>query len=220
MAKLYFKYGVMGASKSAQALITKFNYEENNNKVLLLKPAVDTRDGKTVIKSRIGMEADAIAIENFDDIYFNYSIGRYGENFNVIICDESQFFTPKHIEQLKKITLEKNVPVICYGLLSDFQTNLFPGSKRLVELADSLQEIKMVCGCGAKATVNARFIDGKIALDGEQIVLGGNDSYKGMCYRCFDKLRTERYEDLAAKSYIDTLSIDDYRDLLEEGFSK
>ena len=214
MAKLYFKYGVMGASKSAQALITKFNYEENNNKVLLLKPAVDTRDGKTVIKSRIGMEADAIAIENFDDIYFNYSIGRYGENFNVIICDESQFFTPKHIEQLKKITLEKNVPVICYGLLSDFQTNLFPGSKRLVELADSLQEIKMVCGCGAKATVNARFIDGKIALDGEQIVLGGNDSYKGMCYRCFDKLRTERYEDLAAKSYIDTLSIDDYRDLL------
>ena len=220
MAKLYFKYGVMGASKSAQALITKFNYEENNNKVLLLKPAVDTRDGKTVIKSRIGMEADAIAIENFDDIYFNYSIGRYGENFNVIICDESQFFTPKHIEQLKKITLEKNVPVICYGLLSDFQTNLFPGSKRLVELADSLQEIKMVCGCGAKATVNARFIDGKIALDGEQIVLGGNDSYKGMCYRCFDKLRTERYEDLAAKSYIDTLSIDDYRDLLQEGFSE
>ena len=220
MAKLYFKYGVMGASKSAQALITKFNYEENNNEVLLLKPAVDTRDGKTVIKSRIGMEADAIAIENFDDIYFNYSIGRYGENFNVIICDESQFFTPKHIEQLKKITLEKNVPVICYGLLSDFQTNLFPGSKRLVELADSLQEIKMVCGCGAKATVNARFIDGKIALDGEQIVLGGNDSYKGMCYRCFDKLRTERYEDLAAKSYIDTFSIDDYRDLLEEGFSK
>ena len=216
MAKLYFKYGVMGASKSAQALITKFNYEENNNKVLLLKPAIDTRDGKTVIKSRIGMEGDAIAIENFDNIYFNYSIGRYGENFNVIICDESQFFTPKHIEQLKKITLEKNVPVICYGLLSDFQTNLFPGSKRLVELADSLQEIKMVCSCGAKATVNARFIDGKIALDGEQIVLGGNDSYKGMCYRCFDKLRTERYKDLAAKS----LSIDDYRDLSEEGFSK
>ena len=220
MAKLYFKYGVMGASKSAQALITKFNYEENNNKVLLLKPAIDTRDGKTFIKSRIGMKADSIAIENFDDIYFNYSIGRYGENFNVIICDESQFFTPKHIEQLKKITLEKNIPVICYGLLSDFQTNLFPGSKRLIELADSLQEIKMVCGCGAKATVNARFIDGKIALDGEQVVLGGNDSYKGMCYRCFDKLRTERYEDLAAKSYIDTLSIDDYRDLLEEGFSK
>lgn len=216
MAKLYFKYGVMGASKSAQALITKFNYEENNNKVLLLKPAIDTRDGKTVIKSRIGMEGDAIAIENFDNIYFNYSIGKYGENFNVIICDESQFFTPKHIEQLKKITLEKNVPVICYGLLSDFQTNLFPGSKRLVELADSLQEIKMVCGCGAKATVNARFIDGKIALDGEQVVLGGNDSYKGMCYRCFDKLRTERYKDLAAKS----LSIDDCRDLLEEGFSK
>ena len=181
MAKLYFKYGVMGSSKTAQALITKFNYEENGSNVLFLKPAIDTRDGVSTVKSRIGLAGDAMTLNPEDKLSISVVA-----NYDVIICDESQFFTPKQIEQFKNIAIFCNIPVLCYGLLTDFKTELFPGSKRLIELADSLQEIKMVCSCGRKATVNARIVDGKIARDGEQVMLGGNESYKAMCYECWN----------------------------------
>lgn len=184
MAKLYFKYGVMGSSKSAQALITKFNYEQGGNKVLLLKPCTDYRDGKEIIKSRIGLEAKAVPISNTIDI-FDYIINVERPRPKVIICDESQFFSESHIEQLKDITRLLNIPVICYGLLTDFRTKLFPGSKRLIELADSIQEIKMVCDCGEKASINARIINNKIVTDGDQVMIGGNDTYKAMCYKCW-----------------------------------
>ena len=180
MAKLYFKYGVMGSSKTAQALIAKFNYEENGNKVLFVKPAIDTRDGEDIVKSRIGLSGEAMVLSPEDEIAVKTIA-----NYDVIICDESQFFTPKQIEHFTDIAVFCNIPVLCYGLLTDFKTNLFQGSKRLVELADSLQEIKMVCKCGKKATVNARLVDGKVVREGEQVMLGGNESYKAMCYECW-----------------------------------
>ena len=180
MAKLYFKYGVMGSSKTAQALITKFNYEENKKRVLLLKPAIDDRDGADIIKSRIGLKSAATVIGSDNQIPISLIA-----NYDVIICDESQFFSPKQIERLKDIAVFCDIPVLCYGLLTDFQTKLFPGSKRLIELADSLQEIKMVCRCGRKATVNARRINGESTTEGEQILLGSNETYEAMCYECW-----------------------------------
>lgn len=182
MAKLYFKYGVMGSSKTAQALITKFNYEENGSKVLFIKPSTDTRDGENIVKSRIGLSGEAMILKPNDELAVKDIAG-----YDVIICDESQFFTPKQIERFKDIAVHCNIPVLCYGLLTDFQTHLFAGSKRLIELADSLQEIKMVCECGRKATVNARMVDGKITREGEQVMLGGNESYKAMCYECWSR---------------------------------
>ena len=184
MAKLYFKYGVMGSSKTAQALIAKFNYEEGGSRVLLLKPATDTRDGDFIIKSRIGLEAKAIAVGAVTDICKEF----FAENEtwpDVVICDESQFFTEEQIEQLKFIATNYSIPVLCYGLLTDFQTRLFTGSKRLIELADSIQEIKMICDCGKKAIVNARLVKGMVTTTGEQVLLGGNESYKAMCYKCW-----------------------------------
>lgn len=174
----------MGSSKSAQALITKFNYEQGNNIVLMLKPCTDYRDGSDIIRSRIGLEAKVTPIANTINIFeFVYDTCR--QKPDVIICDESQFFTGEQIEELKDITRLFDIPVICYGLLTDFKTNLFPGSKRLVELADSLQEIKMVCDCGKRASINARINDGHIVLDGDQVMIGGNESYKAMCYSCW-----------------------------------
>lgn len=182
MANLYFKYGVMGSSKTAQALIAKFNYENGNNKVFFIKPATDTRDGASVVKSRIGIKSSIIPIENAENIVDK--LIEYGTDTKVIICDEAQFFTERQIDQLKLITIKFNIPVICYGLLTDFQTHLFPGSKRLIELADSLQEIKMVCKCGDKAQINARYLNNTIITDGEQVSLG-EDNYKSLCFKCF-----------------------------------
>ena len=184
MAKLYFKYGAMGSSKTAQALITKYNYEENDLSVWLIKPSADTRDGVTILRSRIGLEAEVDVIAPDVDIYARY-LGSKVRRCHVIIADEAQFFTPQQIEQLRAIVNEHNIPVICYGLRTDFQTRLFPGSHRLMELADCIEEIKTMCDCGAKATINARICDGFIVTEGAQVVLGGNDSYIAMCHRCY-----------------------------------
>ena len=185
MAKLYFKYGAMGSSKTAQALITKFNYEERGMSVWLIKPATDVRDGATAIRSRIGLAADAEVVAPGDDIRKIFdSMGRR----DVIIADECQFLTPEQVDQLRSIVDEEDVPVLCFGLRTDFQTKLFPGSARLFELADSITEIKTICECGSKATVNARIgPDGKVVTEGEQVLLGGNDTYLAMCHSCWKK---------------------------------
>lgn len=184
MAKLYFKYGAMGSSKTAQALITKYNYEENGLKVWLIKPSTDTRDGATLIRSRIGLEATAepVAPEmNLWELFLH-------RQCNIIIVDECQFLCPEHVNQLRTIVDEGNTPVICFGLRTDFLTRLFPGSLRLMEIADSIQEIKTICDCGNKATVNARIdSDGHIVTEGAQVVLGGNDSYIALCHRCYTR---------------------------------
>ena len=183
MAKLYFKYGAMGSSKSAQALITKFNYEELGMLVWLIKPSIDTRDGADIIRSRIGLQCSARVITPEEDVKTAYhAAGRH----DVIIADEAQFFTPEQIDQLRDLVDEEDLPVLCFGLRTDFLTHFFPGAQRLMELADSLTEIKTVCACGRKATVNAR-IDGagRIVTAGSQVMLGGNDSYMAMCHKCW-----------------------------------
>ena len=187
MAKLYFKYGAMGSSKTAQALITKYNYEENDLSVWLLKPSADARDGAQILRSRIGLEASADIISPEMDIFRRFETEKLGQ-VDVIIVDECQFFTSRQIDQLREIVDAYNLPVMCFGLRTDFQTKLFPGSRRLMEVADSILEIKTICDCGAKATVNAR-IDGSghIVTEGAQVVLGGNDSYIAMCHKCYTR---------------------------------
>ncbi|MDY3225849.1 MAG: thymidine kinase [Candidatus Faecousia sp.] len=185
MAKLYFKYGAMGSSKTAQALITKYNYEENDLNVWLIKPSADVRDGAQILRSRIGLEAEVEVIPPETDIYARFLGGKI-QQCDVIIVDECQFLTEAQIDQLRAIVDEHNIPVMCFGLRTDFQTKLFPGSRRLMEVADTIQEIKTICDCGAKATVNARIDEtGHIITQGAQVVLGGNDSYIAMCHKCY-----------------------------------
>ena len=184
MAKLYFKYGAMGSSKTAQALITKYNYEENDMKVWLLKPSADTRDGANILRSRVGLQAEVEIATPAVDIYERFREGFAG-SCDAVIVDECQFLTMEQIDQLRAIVDDFNVPVMCFGLRTDFRTHLFPGSHRLMELADAIEEIKTMCDCGSKATVNARINDGYIVTEGAQVVLGGNDCYIAMCHRCY-----------------------------------
>ena len=188
MAKLYFKYGAMGSSKTANALITKFNYEERGMRVWLIKPSLDDRDGADIVKSRIGLEAHACVIKPETDIYAEFS---KLENYHAIIADECQFFKSEQIDQLRKILLIVLTilpSVLCFGLRTDFLTNLFEGSRRLFEVADSITEIKTICFCGSKAIVNARIDgNGNVVTHGGQILIGGNDSYVAMCHSCWKK---------------------------------
>ena len=189
MAKLYFKFGAMGSSKTANALMTRFNYQEKGKKVWLIKPAIDNRDGETVLRSRVGLEANAQVIKSTDRILDICPI----DDLDVIICDESQFLTPEQVDDLRLIVSEHDIPVLCFGLRSDFLTHLFPGSQRLFELADSITEIKSICRCGAKATVNARFDgEGNIQTSGDQVFIGGNESYESMCWSCYHKMIMEK----------------------------
>lgn len=184
MAKLYFKYGVMGSSKTAQALITKFNYEERGMKVWLIKPQIDTRDSDGIVASRAGLSAPAYILPDTENVYESFR--KLPSPVDVIIVDESQFLAEEQVDQLSMLVIDYNVPVLCFGLRADFRTKMFPGSKRLMEIADSITEIKTVCSCGRKATVNVRMDEnGRIVTEGEQILIGGNDKYTSMCYQCY-----------------------------------
>ena len=185
MAKLYFKYGAMGSSKTANALITKFNYEERGMKVWLIKPSIDDRDGADAVRSRIGLCERAYVVTPDIDLFEEFLKIR---DHHVIIADECQFFTSNQIDQFRRIVDQLDIPVLCFGLRTDFLTHLFEGSRRLFEVADSVNEIKTICSCGNKAIVNAR-IDGsgKVVTEGGQILIGGNDSYIAMCHNCWKK---------------------------------
>lgn len=186
MPRLYFKYGTMGSSKSAQALMCKFNYEQKGMKVMLVKPSLDTRgddDGDRMVRSRIGLSAACEVIKPDESFLDLYETVKETTGCDCIIVDEAQFCTTEQVDELKQLT--HFVPVLCYGLLNDFRCKLFRGSKRLVELADSLQEIKSVCRCGRKSTVNARFINGKCVDDGPIVFIGGDESYENVCYWCW-----------------------------------
>lgn len=190
MAKLYFKYGAMGSSKTANALITRFNYQERGMNVWLIKPSIDDRDGADMIRSRIGLEAKADVITPNVDIFEEF---KKQNNCHVIIADECQFFTAVQIDQLRKIVDKLDIPVLCFGLRTDFLTHLFEGSRRLFEVADSVNEIKTICSCGSKAIVNARIDgEGKVVTEGGQILIGGNDSYVAMCHNCWKKAIEEQ----------------------------
>lgn len=193
MSKLYFKFGAMASSKTANALMTRFNYEEKGNHVWLIKPDLDNRDDYTdengvrvtVVKSRIGLSAVADVVRRDEDIHARFVALNEKQHIDVIICDECQFLTAAQVDQMKYIAEYCDTPVLCFGLRSDFLTQLFEGSKRLFEIADSITEIKSVCRCGKKAIVNARIADGKVVTVGDQIEIGGNDKYEGMCWGCW-----------------------------------
>lgn len=185
MAKLYFKYGAMGSSKTAQALITKFNYEEKGMRVWLIKPSTDNRDGELRLASRVGLDSDCTPIDKLDSVTELFD--RVG-GADVIIADECQFFTEAQIDQMREIVNLRGIPVLCFGLRTDFKTRLFEGSKRLFEVADSIAEIKTICECGRKATVNARIGDGgEILTKGARLLLGGNERYTAMCHKCWSE---------------------------------
>lgn len=177
MAKLYFRYGAMNAGKTTQLLQVKYNYEERGQKVLLLKPAVDNRHGVGKIKSRIGLESDAEEINqdtNLLDLLKDKEV-------NCVIIDEAQFLSRDQVLQLCSIVDDRNIPVIAYGLRTDFKGDLFPGSQALLSFADSIEELKTICWCGKKATMNARLLNGKPVYEGAQIQIGGNESYISLC---------------------------------------
>lgn len=186
MAKLYFKYGCMNSSKSANLLMIKHNYEEQGFQVLLLKPAIDDREGDAVIKSRVGLESKCLMVHPHTSIQKIFKENQA----DIIMVDEAQFLTKAQVDEMYEIAFHHNV--ICFGLLTDFQQHLFEGSQRLLELAESLQEIKTVCQCGRRATMNARFdSNGKLLTHGEQVDIGGNEKYKAMCKYCFEKLKSQ-----------------------------
>jgi thymidine kinase len=177
MAQLYFKYGAMGASKTANVLMARFNYEERGQQTLLVKPRIDTRDGDHMVASRIGLSYPCIYFDELKQL----TIMELQQNACIFV-DEAQFLTREEVMHLVYLVDDLEIPVICYGLRADFKGELFPGSEALLAWADKLEEMKTICWCGKKATFNARFDStGKVLKEGEQVVLGANDQYIGLC---------------------------------------
>jgi len=177
MAKLYFRYGAMGSSKTANALMVAYNYQEKGQRALLVKPALDDRDGTNTMRSRIGLEQECLPVEALMSMPEEELRG-----YDCVIVDEAQFCTKEQVERLTQIVDDYDIPVIAYGLRTDFQRNLFPGSLWLLAWADVIEEVKTVCWCGRAATCNARFgADGAMITQGSQVVLGANDSYVSVC---------------------------------------
>lgn len=184
MAKLYFRYGAMGCSKTANALMVAFNYEEKGLKPLVLKPKLENRDGEKIIKSRIGLQRTCDFVEDFIYPYDYEATKHLLKDYDCIIVDEVQFCKPEEIRMLWTIMNELKIPAICYGLSTDFQNNLFPASKELMILADVKEELKTVCWCGDGAKCNARLNNrGEVVRTGEQIQMGGNESYTSLCLK-------------------------------------
>lgn len=199
MCKLYFKYSTMNGGKSGILLMQAHQFEERSIPFLCFKPSIDTRDGESVIKSRVGIQRECIPIDKDDDIF------RFMERYLMdaelqcvnkplwLLIDEAQFLTKEQVDQLSNIVDIFNINVLCYGLRTDFTSHLFEGSKRLMELADSIDEIKVSCSCGRKAIINARYDTyNNLITDGEQILIGGNDVYTALCRKCFNKQKAEK----------------------------
>ena len=181
MAKLYFRYGVMGSSKTANALMVRYNYEERGQEALLVKPAIDQRDGARFVASRAGLSNPCI--------YFSDLRAMSPEElkpYACVIVDEAQFLSKEEVQYLTYLVDDLNLPVICYGLRADFRGDLFPGSQELLSCADIIEEIKTICWCGRKATMVARIVDGQFVKQGEQIVVGGNDMYVSLCRKHYN----------------------------------
>ena len=179
MAKLYFRYGVMGSSKSANALMVRYNYEERGKRALMVKPMLDQREGEQVVNSRIGLRHPCVWFEQLEEM------GREEiRAYQCVIVDEAQFLTRDQVRFLTDLVDELDVPVICYGLRADFKGDLFPGSEALLAWSDVIEEVKTICWCGRKAVCNARFdAQGVVLKQGAQVVLGANDCYIGLCRR-------------------------------------
>ena len=173
MAKLYFRYGAMGSSKTANAIMVHYNYEEMGQRALMIKSLVEQRDGASLVKSRSGMTCECIYMEQLTD--------EMAKQYDCLIVDEAQFLSPEQVKMLVHVVDDLGVPVIAYGLRADFRGDLFPGSACLLAWADTIEEVKTVCWCGKKATCNTRVLGGKVVKEGEQVFLGGNDSYVSLC---------------------------------------
>ena len=186
MGKLYFRYGAMGSSKTANALMVRYNYIEKGQNAVLLKPRTDNRDGEKTVASRIGLSAEGVFVEDFlkevQTKWFTKESDAW-KKLDCVIVDEAQFLTEDQVDLLAEIVDRYDLPVICYGLRTDFTSHLFSGSKRLMEIANYIEEVPTVCWCGRRAHFNARVSDGKIVRDGEQIMMGGNESYVSLCRR-------------------------------------
>jgi thymidine kinase len=184
VAKLYFRYGTMDSAKSMNLLAVAHNYRKQGKKVLLVKPRLDTRFGASKISSRCGLEADADLMVEEDAALDP----REFAGLDCVLVDEAQFLSPTVIEDLRRITVDPGVPVICYGLRTDFQTKLFPGAQRLMELADRIEEVKVTCQyCAKKAICNLRFVNGAPTIVGEQIQLGADETYAPVCWGHYDE---------------------------------
>ncbi len=195
MAKLYFRYGTVGSAKTLNLLAVAHNYRQQGKYILLLKPELDTRFGKQSIRSRAGleMEADILVAPETKLLEMDW------EGVSCILVDEAQFLSAKHIEELRKISLDKEIPVICYGLRTDFRTKLFEGTLRLMELADSIEEVKATCHyCNKKSMANLKHVNGVAALDGPTIQLGAEESYYPVCFKCYTTQINEATRQLAA----------------------
>ena len=187
MAKLYFRYGAMGSSKSANIQMDRYNNEERGQYAILLKPRTDDRDGEHKIQSRIGLSAPAEYVDDFLKEISKLWNGKeteylyHGKKVNAILVDEAQFLSPEEVDTLSDIVDFYEIPVFCYGLRTDFLNHLFPGSRRLMEIADVIEEVPTVCWCGKRAQCNTRYSNGKIVREGAQIMLGSNESYVALC---------------------------------------
>ena len=193
--KLYFRYGTMGSAKTALLLTQAYNFEERGLNYLCMKPIIDNRENNNVIRSRIGIERECTWVYQDMNIYVK---DLYEQSLVVkdwILIDESQFLSAEQIDQLARIVDDFGTNVVCYGLRTDFQSHLFEGSRRLFELADTVEEIKSTCACGRKTSINAR-IDGhgNIVTDGNQVEIGGDDRYIAMCRSCWRNKRLESAE--------------------------
>lgn len=173
MAKLYFRYGAMGSSKTANAIMVQYNYHERGQQVLMVKPKLDNRDGERTVLSRCGLQTECVFMEEIPQMDLH--------GYDCVIVDEAQFLTKEQVSYLVKIVDEMDIPVICYGLRADFQGNFFEGSQWLMAWADTIEEVKTICWCGRKATCNARVMNGKVIKEGDQILLGGNSQYVSLC---------------------------------------
>ena len=182
MSKLYFRYGAMGSSKTANALMVRYNYEEKGKNAIILKPMLDSREGEKVVRSRMGLEYPCEYVEDFLE---KTKDKQDWSDIDAIIVDEAQFLTAQQVERFSDIVDYGGVPVICYALRTDFTSVLFPGSMRLMELADKIEEIPSVCWCGKRAHFNARIADGRIVREGEQVFIGANESYISLCRKHF-----------------------------------
>lgn len=193
MAKLYFRYGAMGSSKTANALMVKYNYEEKGQIPVLLKPRTDTRDGERLIRSRIGLEDKCSFVDEFLEEMktegSSVQMALKEKKLAAVIVDEAQFVSAEEVDLLSDIVDFYDIPVLCYGLRTDFTSHLFEGSKRLMEIADIIEEVPTVCWCGRRAHYNTRIKDGKVVRTGEQIMIGGNESYVSLCRKHFKEGR-------------------------------
>ena len=190
MAQLYFKYGAMGSSKSANALMARFNYEERGQETLMVKPRLDSRDGDHMVYSRIGLQHPCVYFDEMQAMA-DEELQRYA----CIIIDEAQFLTKEEVYYLVHLVDDCNIPVICYGLRADFSLKGFPGSTRLLELAHTIEEMKTICTCGRKAICNCRKVDGRFVFEGEQVAIDQQDhvQYVSMCPQCYFKARRAFY---------------------------